>query len=1731
MKKTQRELFAELHNARKQLADNLKNPAVRSIWNSVTDKYRDQAHFVYELIQNADDAGATYADFELKEDAVVFKHNGTRHFTVTPVEDEQYKNLKHGDINAITGVSFSNKSEANTIGKFGVGFKAVFQYSNSPEIYDKYFRFELRDYIVPCELDEDYPDRLPGETVFLLPFDNRRMPAKEAYRQIRHKLENLTYPTLFLKNLQSVSYKVPDNSGLYRTTKTLIGQIKNTSIYRAELNRTRGDNAATEYAYIGMRNIGEHTIASCFFCEENGRLVRKRIPVYCFFPTNEFTRLNFLLHALFLLTDSREGIQSSNSHNEQMIEELGKLSASTLLLLRDIGLRQNQRIIDDNILNIIPCDESLFTDRASSTQISFHPVFQKIQNLFQTEKIIPTKTGYTSRENAYWPSSKLIPEVFTDLQLSQLLNKKGAYWVFTGEAGDETAKAGNPKGEYIRSLTVSRISEDNLTTSITAEFIRKQDRESLCRLYEWLSINKSRIEKSRRLPVFLDAEGNPACAMNSEGKYLLYIRGQSETTVATIHPDLMKDSRCHQLAQLMGIHEMNRDDQIENLLVQCEEKRLVQTPDYYFQEFATYFTFECPPSKTREFKERVSKLKIVKAENGEGKVLSGYYSGSELYRKNGLLSLYFGNSRKVLKSVKYVSEKYAASTLQNLHERQIDDFLKAISVSKLPRIVETTGPLQYFVLLDKHNNIRFPKPTASKRKEVNYADRSLDRLETVLEEIADSRDIERSAALWDILLSLPEADGNENVQWYETHLKAVCEYFYKKERHEEFESQLLHSLRTIPWVCSLSGRFCTPAQAGISGLHPRYTMTHQQFMNLTRFLVMEAAGSRQTEQPEKRRYETLGLNENEKKLLKYLETHTFAELEEYIENGEKLKESRRAKERRGAEDGDSDRSEKRRRSVSAAIDEVLQYVSGDGLPEYTFDEAEEELDEQDTYIRSRVDFEKRSENEKKRSAVALSKIQQQDSLTAKLKYLKKYSYGWIETLLKLEMLDNAAGSKYSHEVSLTFTKVTRDGNSARTLLLQQPSAEIPSFMEDLSDFPVTISGDKREHRIIAEAASIKSYTLRVKLKADAKLEAIDFSKGLNASISVQSPEFLQKSLLASLQRRRDANRWDDQTSLRELLPSNIEFIFGPPGTGKTTALSRELLKKLMTSKSNAKILFVTPTNKAADVLTTKIMDLNSASKTMKDWLWRYGTSVDERIDSEGILKGKEDNLFIDRKAAVITTLARFTYDMIRYDGDMKLICDIPWDYIVVDEASMVPLAEIVNLLFTGNPTRFYIAGDPFQIAPVTTAVQWKDENIYSLVKLRSFTDCKTIPYNYPVQRLMTQHRSVPELGFVYSEFQYGGKLNHKRSSDSQLDLNLGDWSDLNTVNLIRFPVSRYESIYKPKKFESGSSYQVYAALFTYEFVHNLAVKIDRGNPGRPLSIGIISPYKGQADLIEKLIHSRKAPAAIDIQVGTIHSFQGDECDLVFVVFNPPLSLKNPGRTFIENRNIINVAVSRAREYLFLLIPDEDTDGIEGLASIQELMRICHATGECAEFHASEFEERMFGKSDYLEENTFTTSHQSVNVYGLPEKKYEVRMEQSAVDVQIHERNLQPDVQENAAVHPGQLHLVKPSARVPASAAKSRHGIDQVLAKPKPPGVPAEKSKYVKPLNFSVADVEQAVYKVGQTVYCQEKGWGVIEGRKFVNGSLKFVICFDSGKEQYSEFQARRMKIMPVTESV
>ena len=116
-------LFEELTKDREDSADILEKPSMRGVKRTVVEKYSDQAHFIYELLQNADDVEATEALFDLYKDKLIFKHNGKRHFSVTnpSTEDEDSKQGKLGDINSITSIANSNKTRSQ-IGKFGVGF-------------------------------------------------------------------------------------------------------------------------------------------------------------------------------------------------------------------------------------------------------------------------------------------------------------------------------------------------------------------------------------------------------------------------------------------------------------------------------------------------------------------------------------------------------------------------------------------------------------------------------------------------------------------------------------------------------------------------------------------------------------------------------------------------------------------------------------------------------------------------------------------------------------------------------------------------------------------------------------------------------------------------------------------------------------------------------------------------------------------------------------------------------------------------------------------------------------------------------------------------------------------------------------------------------------------------------------------------------------------------------------------------------------------------------------------------------------------------------------------------------------------------------------------------------------------------------------------------------------------------------------------------------------------------
>ena len=106
MNKQEALFFEALSKDRSEIADVLERRAVRGYKDSVVEKYSDQAHFIYELLQNADDACATNARFILEENRLIFAHNGTRHFFVSNPANEDIDSERKtlGDINAITSI-------------------------------------------------------------------------------------------------------------------------------------------------------------------------------------------------------------------------------------------------------------------------------------------------------------------------------------------------------------------------------------------------------------------------------------------------------------------------------------------------------------------------------------------------------------------------------------------------------------------------------------------------------------------------------------------------------------------------------------------------------------------------------------------------------------------------------------------------------------------------------------------------------------------------------------------------------------------------------------------------------------------------------------------------------------------------------------------------------------------------------------------------------------------------------------------------------------------------------------------------------------------------------------------------------------------------------------------------------------------------------------------------------------------------------------------------------------------------------------------------------------------------------------------------------------------------------------------------------------------------------------------------------------------------------------------
>lgn len=174
-----------------------KHPELRK--QLVDDTYPDKAHFIFELLQNSEDALASNVHFVIHDEYLEVTHDGKKVFT-------------ESDITAITDFSKSAKTNSEgTIGKFGIGFKSVFKYTDTPHIYSGSFSIKIRDLVYP----EIIP-KLSGHdesTRFIFPFNNPKKSPSQAVAEIEKGLCALKDNVLlFLTHIRKISYRLSDDT-------------------------------------------------------------------------------------------------------------------------------------------------------------------------------------------------------------------------------------------------------------------------------------------------------------------------------------------------------------------------------------------------------------------------------------------------------------------------------------------------------------------------------------------------------------------------------------------------------------------------------------------------------------------------------------------------------------------------------------------------------------------------------------------------------------------------------------------------------------------------------------------------------------------------------------------------------------------------------------------------------------------------------------------------------------------------------------------------------------------------------------------------------------------------------------------------------------------------------------------------------------------------------------------------------------------------------------------------------------------------------------------------------------------------------------------------------------------------------------------------------------------------------------------------------------------------------
>ncbi|WP_455644654.1 AAA domain-containing protein [Methanosphaera sp.] len=243
--------------------------------------------------------------------------------------------------------------------------------------------------------------------------------------------------------------------------------------------------------------------------------------------------------------------------------------------------------------------------------------------------------------------------------------------------------------------------------------------------------------------------------------------------------------------------------------------------------------------------------------------------------------------------------------------------------------------------------------------------------------------------------------------------------------------------------------------------------------------------------------------------------------------------------------------------------------------------------------------------------------------------------------------------------------------------------------------------------------------------------------------------------------------------------------------------------------------------------------------------------------------------------------------------------DIEFDYMIMDEASQVPL--YLSLIPLMKTDKFILIGDDKQLQPIvnnnTTLTMNKSIFNYLIEKY---------PDNYTF--LNIQYRMNRKIADISSNLYYSGNLKtFSEIKDRKINIDDGNFL-LNNDPITCIDTSNM--FYHESSNSNGCCNKYESQLILILVESLLKCNIN------PNEIGIITPYRKQKLYLRKLFRKK----SIDVEIDTIYRFQGREKDVILISFckSSNTSLTKFQKNFLADKNQLNVSITRARKKLIMI---------------------------------------------------------------------------------------------------------------------------------------------------------------------------------------------------------------------